>query len=159
MMKNEARKLLFFSFVSFLFVFIFGLIRTMGPFKALLGQPGAYENVMLFHSHFDQLCWLGAAAIGTVFLAFGDHYQGSQHAVKYFAHAYIEGTLIFSLAFLVRAVGYMANIAILRNVVFTVMVSLGGVYFLVLLACGVIIARGLHRSVLRPLPEQPGQNM
>ncbi len=145
MIKN-SKQLMKFSLISFLFVFIFGLIRSSGPFKTFFADPDAMSNVMLFHSHFDQLCWLGAAAIGAAFYVFKDSYDGGEKSVRIFTKLYIIGTLIFSLAFLIRAVGFASGTVILQKILFILFVSTGGLIFLILIGFAVYILKNTKRK-------------
>ena len=144
-MERDSRKLLIFSFISFLCVFIFGTLRAMGPFKNFFNDTKAMDNVMLFHSHFDQLCWLGAATLGIVFYCLRQKYQGSLNAIKYFTYLYITGTLMFSFAFLVRALGIAMNVLILQKLIFAILVSISGALFMVLIVTGFFILNGFKK--------------
>lgn len=143
-MKKQAKTLFIFSFISFILVFIFGAV--LGPMQKSLNSPEITRNLNLFHNHFDQLCWLGAAAIGAVFYFFGDAYQGASWLLKVFTLSYITGTTLFSFAFLLRALGIYNGSVLLQKTIFTLMVSVGGLFELILLVCAFPVFFGLIKA-------------
>lgn len=64
-MKSDTRRLFLFSFLSFMIVILMGTLNA--PLKKSFQNTDIWTNVTLFHSHFDQLSWLGSAAIGAIF--------------------------------------------------------------------------------------------
>jgi hypothetical protein len=145
-MERAARRLVTFSFVSLLFVVLSGTLRGMGPVRERLADPELLRLATLFHSHFDQLCWLGAAAAGAALWILRDAYRGAAWAPRLFATSYPAGGLLFSLAFLVKLVGLLAGSAALSRFAFGGLVSVGGALLLVAAACGAAIALGLRRA-------------
>ena len=81
-MERAARRLLAFSFVSLLAVLVFGMVRGLAPVRAWLAAPDVARTAALFHSHFDQLCWLGSAAAGTALWVLRDSYRGAAWAPR-----------------------------------------------------------------------------
>jgi hypothetical protein len=154
-MEAAARRLVTFSFVSFLFVLASGTIRGLGPVKAWLDGPELLRVAALFHSHFDQLCWLGAAATGAALWILRDAYRGAGWAPRLFAWSYPAGALLFSSAFLVKLVGLRLERVALSRMAFGALVSLGGALLLVALVAGGAIAVGV-RSARAPGGEHAG---
>ncbi len=142
-MERAARRLVTFSFLSLLFVLVSGTIRGMGPVKAWLDGPELLRLAALFHSHFDQLCWLGAAAAGAAFWILRDAYRGPAWAPRLFSWSYPAGALIFSTAFLAKVIGVRIESAALARAAFGGLVSVGGALLLVALLAGVRVAAGL----------------
>ncbi len=142
-MERAARRLVTFSFCSLLAVLVTGTIRGMGPVKAWLDGPELVRLAALFHSHFDQLCWLGAAAAGAALWILRDAYHGPDWAPRLFAWTYPAGALLFSTAFLAKVVGVRLDIAALSRAAFGGLVSVGGALLLGALVAGIAIAAGL----------------
>lgn len=152
-MERSARLLLASSFASLVLVLAFGTLRGIGPVRAWLDSPELLRNAALFHSHFDQLCWLGAAAAGTVLWILRDVYGGPSWAPPLFAWSYGAGALLFSSAFLFKVVGLRIERAVLSRVAFGALVSVGGALLLVAMIAGAVIALGLIRR--KPGEEVP----
>lgn len=149
-MERSAHRLLVFSFVCLLAVLVFGMIRGMAPVRAWLDTPDAARTAALFHSHFDQLCWLGAAAAGAALWVLRDGYRGPAWAPHVFAFAYAGGALLFSSSFGVKLIGQRLGIAMLERGAFAALVSLGGALFILAVVSGAIVALGLaHRDATR----------
>jgi hypothetical protein len=144
-MERAARRLVLFSFLSFLAVLVTGTLRGIGPVKAWLDGPELLRLAALFHSHFDQLCWLGAAAAGAALWILRDAYRGPAWAPALLSFTYPAGALLFSTAFLLKVVGVRAGIEALARGVFGALVSVGGALLLVALAAGAAVAWGLRR--------------
>jgi hypothetical protein len=145
-MERSARRLLVYSFASLVVVLAFGTLRGTGPVRAWLDGPELLRNAALFHSHFDQLCWLGAAAAGATLWILRDAYGGPAWAPTLFAWSYPAGTLLFSSAFLVKVVGLRVGSATLARFAFGALVSVGGALLVVAMVSGAAIARGLVRG-------------
>jgi hypothetical protein len=92
-MIGHSKKLIIFSFLSFIFVFVFGAVFS--PMKKAISDPEVLRNFDLFHNHFDQLCWLGAAAIGATLYFLRDKYSGSNRLLNIFTHIYVRNINIF----------------------------------------------------------------
>jgi hypothetical protein len=137
-MKGQANRLLIFSFICFVGVLLFGSI--LGPMKKAFSDAEVFRNISLFHSHFDQLCWLGSAAIGSTFWILDSKFKGSEMALKVFSFSYMLGTLLFSFGFLLRAIGIIYNNIIIEKMIATGMLSLGGLFILVTIISAVYIA-------------------
>jgi len=152
-MERAARRLVAFSFVSLLFVLVFGTIRGTPPVRAWLDGPELLRVAGLFHSHFDQLCWLGAAAAGAALWIMRDAYRGPTWAPALFAWSYSAGALFFSTAFLVKVIGLRLQSAALARLAFGALVSLGGALLIVGLMSGAVIASAL----LRMAPERESE--
>lgn len=145
-MERAARRLVAFSFVSLLAVLAFGTIRGMGPVRAWLDGPELLRVAALFHSHFNQLCWLGSAAAGAALWIMRDAYRGPAWAPPLFAWSYPTGALLFSTAFLVKVVGLRIGSEALTRIAFGALVSLGGALLLVALVAGAVISWGLRAA-------------
>jgi len=154
-MIESSKRLMKFSLISFVFVFVFGVIRSMEFFKTFFNDQEAMKNIMLFHSHFDQLCWLGAAAIGAVFYVFNDLYLGKKRILENFIRFYIIGTLLFALSFLIRALGFALGIVIFRKFLFILLVSIGGFIFILLIGFTIYILYNLKRTVQQNTKSNP----
>lgn len=150
-MERAARRLAAFSFVSFLAVVVLGTLRGAGPVQAWLDGPELLRLAALFHSHFDQLCWLGSAATGAALWILRDAYRGPAWAPPLLAWSYPAGALLFSTAFLVKVVGLRIASPALARVAFGGLVSLGGALLVVAVVAGVATALGLGRGP-RPVP-------
>lgn len=137
-MKNHAVNFFIFSFICFIGVLIFGL--ALGPIKKALIEEDIFRNISLFHNHFDQLCWLGSAAIGCVFWVLDHKYKGSEIAVMIFSFSYMLGTLLFSFGFLFRALGIFYGSNMIKIFATAGMLSIGGLLMLVTTACALYIA-------------------
>lgn len=144
-MEIAARRLVAFSFLSFLFVLVSGTARGMGPVKAWLDGPELLRAAALFHSHFDQLCWLGASATGVTLWILRDDYRGARWAPRLFAWSYPAGALLFSCAFLLKILGLRLESAVLSRLGFGALVSIGGALLLVALVAGAALALGMLR--------------
>ena len=140
-MKKYSRILFLYSFTSFLFVIVFGSMNTF--FKKAFYGTAIWDSITAFHSHFDQLCWLGAAAIGAMFHFMSDRYSGSIKAVGFFTYLYIFGTLTFSFAFLARGLGMYLHNQALEKTVFAFMASIGGLAYILIIFLGIYIVRSL----------------
>ncbi len=151
-MERAARGLLRYSFASLVAVLAFGTLRGTGPVRAWLDGPELLRNAALFHSHFDQLCWLGAAAAGATLWILRDAYSGPAWAPTLFAWSYLAGTLLFSAAFLVKVVGLRVEIAILARFAFGALVSVGGALLVLAMFSGTAIALGLARGKAEARP-------
>jgi hypothetical protein len=138
--ERHARTLLLFSLASLPLVIAFGTLRGIPAMRALLETPEAARSVASFHSHFDQLCWLGAAALGAALFLLREGYRGPAWAVRWLARAYIAGSLLFSVAHAVRAAGVAAGSERLARGGFGLLVSVGGTLLLVAMATGAIVA-------------------
>lgn len=137
-MKKQAIHLFIFSFICFIAVFISGSL--LSSIKKSITDTDVLKNISLFHNHFDQLCWLGSAAIGCVFYALDNRFKRSMTVLKIFTFSYIIGTLFFSFGFLFRAIGIYYNNMILEKSVAIGMISLGGVFIIVATLCAIYIA-------------------
>lgn len=137
-MKNQAINLFIFSFICFIGVIIFGSV--LSPVKKSFIDTDIFRNISLFHNHFDQLCWLGSAAIGCTFWGLDQKYKGAEIALRIFAFSYMLGTLLFSFGFLFRAIGifYDSSMTILFATIG--LISFGGLLMLVTTVCALYIA-------------------
>lgn len=145
-MERAARNLLVFSFVCLLAVLVLGIARGAGPVRVWLEAPVPSRTAALFHSHFDQLCWLGAAAAGAALWILRDAYRGPAWAPRLFALAYAGGSLLFSSSFAVKLAGLRFGSAALERGAFAALVSLGGALLIAAVAAGGVVARGLLRG-------------
>jgi hypothetical protein len=132
--------------VCLIFVLVLGMIRGIGPVRTWLAAPDAARTAALFHSHFDQLCWLGAAAAGTVLWILRDAYRGPGWAPRVFAFTYATGALLFSSSFAVKLAGQRIGSAMVERGAFAALVSLGGALFIAAVASGSVVVRGLVRG-------------
>jgi hypothetical protein len=140
-MDRAARRLLLFSLASLVLVIAFGTLRG-----ALRPAPEAAEvakYTALFHSHFDQLCWLGAAAAGAALWILRGGYSGPAWGPVLFGWAYPAGAALFSVAFLVKVLGLRLESDALTHAAFGALVSLGGVLLLVAMCSAVVVVLGL----------------
>jgi hypothetical protein len=140
-MKTQSIRLFIFSFICFIGVLIFGSI--LGPLKKAIVDLDVFKNISLFHSHFDQLCWLGSAAIGATFWVLDPIFKGSETVLKIFAYSYMLGTLLFSMGFLFRAIGTICDSSIIEISANIGMISFGGLLIAVTVVCAFIIAINL----------------
>jgi hypothetical protein len=147
-MERSARRLLVYSFASLVAVLAFGTLRGAGPVRAWLEEPELLRTAALFHSHFDQLCWLGTAAAGAALWILRDRYGGPAWAPSLFSWTYPAGALLFSMAFLVKLIGLRIESGILSEFTFGALVSVGGALLAVAMVSGAAIARGLVRGKL-----------
>jgi len=145
-MERSARRLLVYSFASLVAVLAFGTLRGVGPVRAWLDEPELLRTAALFHSHFDQLCWLGAAAAGAALWILRDGYSGPAWAPSLFSWTYPAGALLFSTAFLVKVIGLRIESVILARFTFGALVSVGGALLVVAMVSGAATARGLVRG-------------
>lgn len=136
-MKNQAINFFIFSFICFIGVLIFGSV--FGPIKKIFVDTDIFRNISLFHNHFDQLCWLGSAAIGCTFWFLDQKYKGAEIALKIFAFSYMLGTLLFSFGFLFRSLGIYYDSSMTKLVAKIGMISLGGFLMLVTTVCALYI--------------------
>lgn len=155
-MRKQAAHLLVFSFICFIGVFVFGSI--LGPIQKIYSDPHVIRNFNLFHNHFDQLCWLGAAAIGAVLYATHDKYNGSERILRVFAISYMLGTILFSFAFLVRAFGIILMSKMLEKGLYIGFVSLGGLINIITIITGIYVAIGIYPQVRRASKEYDKRN-
>ena len=137
-MKKQATNLFIFSFICFIVVLIFGSL--LNPIKKSLVDTDIFRNFSLFHSHFDQLCWLGSAALGCTFYALDNRYSGSKVILAIFTFSYTVGSLLFSSGFLFRAIGKIFKNGIIEKGAAIGMISLGGLLILVAAFCALYIA-------------------
>ena len=137
-MQKQAIHLFVFSFMCFIAVLIFGSI--LGPLKKTFSDPKVMRNINLFHSHFDQLCWLGSAAIGCIFGALNNRFHGSERVLKVFTVSYMLGTLLFSLGFLLRASGIILHAGLIENTFSAGVISFGGLLIVIAAVCALYIA-------------------
>jgi hypothetical protein len=140
-MQKQAMDLFVFSFICFIGVFVFGSI--LGPLQKIYSDPQVVRNFNLFHNHFDQLCWLGAAAIGAFFYAAHNRYNGSERILRTFTITYMLGTTLFSFAFLVRGVGLIVMSKMLEEEAYIGLVSLGGLFNVITLIAGIYVIIGI----------------
>ena len=137
LMKKQALQFFVFSFICFIAVFLFGSI--LGPLQKIYDDPKVMRNLNLFHNHFDQLCWLGAAAIGAVLYANRDRFNGSERILRLFTLSYMLGTAFFSFAFFVRALGLMIISKALENGAYTGLLTIGGLFNIITIFSGIYI--------------------
>ena len=140
-MRKQAMQLFVFSFTCFIGVFVFGSV--LSPLQKIYNDPQITRNFNLFHNHFDQLCWLGAAAIGAVLYTARDRFNGSERILRLFTISYMLGTTLFSFAFLVRALGLIVTSRVLENGAYMGLISLGGLFNIITMICGVYIVIGI----------------
>lgn len=137
-MKKQALNLFIFSFICFIGVLVFGSI--LGPIKKSFTDTDVFRNISLFHNHFDQLCWLGSAAIGSTFWVLEHKYKGSEMVLKIFAFTYMLGTFLFSSGFLFRALGAILDNSIIEKAATIGMISFGGLLIVVTTVCASYVA-------------------
>jgi len=140
-MQKQAMQLFAFSLICFIGVFVFGSI--LGPLQKIYNDPQVIRNFNLFHNHFDQLCWLGAAAIGAVLYAARDRFNGSERILRIFTLSYMLGTALFSFAFLARALGLILMSTLLEKGSYVGLVSLGGLFNIITIITGIYVANGI----------------
>lgn len=140
-MRNQAVRLFVFSFTCFIGVFVFGSI--LGPLQKTYADPKVIRNLSLFHNHSDQLCWLGAAALGATLHVTRDAFRGSERVLRIFTLSYMAGTALFSSAFLVRALGLILSSSLLEERAYIGLVSLGGLLNIVAIISGVYVANAI----------------
>jgi hypothetical protein len=139
-MKTQAVNLFVFSFICFIGVLIFGSI--IGPLKKSMADE-VFRNISLFHSHFDQLCWLGSAALGGAFWVLASKFTGADRVIRIFVFSYALGTLLFSMGFLFRAIGLHYNSRMIKMSADIGMISFGGLLIAVTAICALYIAINL----------------
>ena len=143
-MERSARRLLVFSLASFAAVVVFA--SALGPLQRALEGTDAARAVSSFHTHFDQLCWLGSAALGAALLLLARSYAGPAWAPRLLAGSYTAGALIFSGAHAVKAAGLRLGWSGATRIVFPALASIGGVTLLVAAAAAATIAWSLVRA-------------
>lgn len=140
-MRKQSMHLFVFSFICFIGVFVFGAV--LGPLQKIHHDPQVARNLNLFHNHFDQLCWLGAAAVGAVLYAARDRFTGSEKILRIFTASYMLGTTLFSFAFLARALGLIVMSNMLEKSAYLGLVSLGGLFNIITIISGIYVAIGI----------------
>lgn len=145
-MELAARRLLVFSLASLVVVIAFGTLRGAGPVGTTADGAELAKYTALFHSHFDQLCWLGAAATGATLWISKDVYVGPAWAPAAFAWSYMAGASLFSVAFLAKVVGLRLGNDGLARFGFAALVSVGGVLLVVAMLGAAVLVRGLTRG-------------
>lgn len=143
-MERAARRLLLFSLAAFVAVVVFA--SALGPVQKALAGTEAARSIASFHAHFDQLCWLGSAALGATLLLLARSYSGPAWAPSLLAASYAAGSLVFSCAHVVRAIGERTGSAGLSGIAFRILASVGGVALLVAAAAAAAIAWSLAVS-------------
>jgi hypothetical protein len=144
-MERSGRRLLLFSLASFVAVVL--LASALGPAQKALAGTEAARAIALFHAHFDQLCWLGSAALGATLLFLARAYRGAAWAPALVSWAYPAGALTFSCAHAVKALGLALDLPALPRAAYPVIASLGGVLLLVAaFGVGAIVASSLRRA-------------
>lgn len=143
-MKRYTRILFVYSFTSFLFVVVFGALNA--PLKKAFYGTEIWNNITAFHNHFDQLCWLGAAAIGALFHFMSDRFTGSAKIAGIFTYLYICGTLTFSMAFLVRGLGIYLHLDVLEKKTFVLMIMTGGLAYIFLIVSGIYLLQSFFKK-------------
>lgn len=144
-MEKQARQLLLFSFVSFLLVLAFGLVRALGPFRGVLDTPETFRSMQAFHSHFDDLCWLGSGVIGASMWVFRDTWRGPPWVPYAFNGSWIAGSVFFSTSFLFKGLGEALGVRLLVEGVYPLLIFAGGCLFFVVIPLGAWIT--LHIAV------------
>jgi hypothetical protein len=140
-MERAARRLLLFSLASFVAVVALG--SGLGPVQKALAGGDAARSLASFHAHFDQLCWLGSAALGAALLLLAPSYRGPAWAPALLTASYAAGALVFSVSHAVRAVGQRAGSDALSRTAFAILASVGGAALLVAAAGAATIAWSL----------------
>jgi hypothetical protein len=143
-MQRSGRRLLLFSLASFVAVVVFG--SALGPLQKALAGTDAARALASFHAHFDQLCWLGSAALGAALLFLDGSYRGPRWAPALLGWAYPLGALVFSGGHAIKAIGIALAMPLVPRVVVPVLASAGGVLLLAAV-CG---AGAIAASLLRP---------
>jgi hypothetical protein len=144
-MERSARLLLVSSLAGFAAVIVLGTIRA-SPAHRLLDTPESVKSFQAFHSHFDALVWLGAAALGTALRSLASAYRGPAWAPRALAPAYLLGATVFSTSFAVRALGERFGVAVLARPVAPALASSGGVLMIAAAACALVVAFGVVRG-------------
>jgi len=143
-MERSGRTLLLFSLASFVAVVVFA--SALGPLQKHLAGTDAARALASFHTHFDQLCWLGSAALGAALHFLAGSFRGPAWAPRLLAASYAPGALVFSGAHVVKAIGLRSGSAGLPGAVFPALASVGGVALLVAAAAAGTIAWSLARG-------------
>jgi hypothetical protein len=145
-MERSARQMLLFSFGSFVLVLAFGSVRAMGPLRHVLDTPASTKSLQAFHSHFDQLCWLGSAALGATMWILRDAWRGPRWVPPTFNACWFAGSVLFATSFFVRGVGEALSRPALARGAYALLVSAGGSLFFPVMALGAWIALGAVRA-------------
>ncbi len=138
-MERAARQLLLFSLACFVGVVAFATF--LGPAHKVVHSTDVARSMDLFHQHFDQLCWLGAAALGTTLHYLAPRYAGPGWAPALLARAYALGSLMFAAAFLPRAIGQLLGAALVARAGFAALASIGGALLVVAAVSAAAIVR------------------
>ena len=134
--------MLLFSFASFLLVLAFGSVRAMGPLRQLLDTPASARSLQAFHSHFDDLCWLGSAGLGAAMWAFRDAWRGPRWVAPAFNACWFAGSVLFAGSFLAKGLGEATGHPALARAGYAILASVGGTLFFPVMALGAWIAIG-----------------
>ena len=153
-MERAARQLLLFSFTCFVGVIAFAMV--LGPAHKAVHSRDVARSIDLFHQHFDQLCWLGAAALGTALRHLAPRYAGPAWAPARLARAYALGSVTFAAAFVPRAIGQLTGAALLARVGFAALASIGGASLVAAAVSATAIIRALARGA--PSASLPGSS-
>jgi hypothetical protein len=139
-MSPSVRHLARFSLGAFVLVVAFGTIRAAPtPLRAVLAaSPEAEKAMASFHTHFDALCFLGAAALALVLHLLGEGGRAPAWAAPALAGGYTVGSALFSCGYAVKALGLVAGLPLVAKGLATAMISGGG-----LLLIGAAAAAGL----------------
>lgn len=138
-MERSARRLLLASLLAFPVVVALG--SALGPaHRRLSAFPDALRALDLFHTHFDQLVWLGSSALGAALHLLAPRYSGPVWAPRWLAPAYLLGALLFSVSFAVKGVALRLGMVALARWTSPLLASLGGVSLLVAAVCAATVA-------------------
>jgi hypothetical protein len=150
-MERAARLLLASSLVAFAVVIGLGTLRA-SPAHQLLDVPEALKSLQSFHSHFDVLVWLGAAALGATLKLLAPGYRGPAWAPRLLAPAYLGGATVFACSFAMKALGQRLGLDALVRPVAPALASLGGVGMLLAALAALVVARSSLAAAREPAP-------
>jgi hypothetical protein len=139
-MERAARLLLASSLVAFAVVIGLGTLRA-SPAHQLLDTPEAVKSLQAFHSHFDNLVWLGSAALGATLKLLAPGYRGPAWAPRLLAPAFLAGAVVFACSFAVKALGQRCALGALVRPLAPALASLGGVGMLLAAVAALVVAR------------------
>lgn len=147
-MTPPVRRLATFSLGAFVVVVVVGTVRAAPtPLKGFIAAvPEAEKAMASFHSHFDALCWLGAAALAAALHLLDDAGRLAGGWAWRLAAPYMAGSLLFSTGFAVKALGLAAGIPAIGKGLATALISGGGLCLLVAAGAALVILWQARRA-------------
>jgi hypothetical protein len=139
-----VRQLTRFSLGAFVLAIVFGTIRAAPtPLRAALAaSPEAERAMASFHTHFDALCFVGAAALALLLNLLGEVPRAPAWTARALAGGYAAGSAFFSFGYAVKGLGLLAGQPLLWRGLATAMISGGGLLLLGAAASAALLLLG-----------------